>query len=122
MGDDFDGDGISTEDVRAVISGLAEMISVAQSAIDQWSKLVGAFEALHGDRDEVEPRTGAPQKYPWQELEALGEFFWPVPTSKADRIKIVRSITSGANKRYGPGKIKVKRGKNGVWVFKKGEW
>lgn len=55
--------------------------------------------------------------YPWDQLEADGEFFWPC--LPAERAKVQLSICANANKRYGAGVVSAKRVKGGVKVRRK---
>lgn len=57
-------------------------------------------------------------RYPWHLLRVKGDKFL-VNGSKEDCQKAQKSIASAANKRFGPGAVKTKITRLGLWVFLK---
>lgn len=110
----------SMVDVNRMLVELSEKVdrigSDMSAKIDRIDASLGAVRVM-GSKAGV---AGRPSRYEWGALYKDGKFF--TPCEKGERDRLVNSLTAGANKRFGKGKVRVRKVGAGVWVIRKGDW
>lgn len=98
------------------ISKLIGMVSELAVKVDR-------IEASMGTKDVMSDRIGGrgrPQKYNCDALFTDGKFL--TECGKGEHDRLVRSLSAGANQKFGKGKVRVKKVGVGVWAIRKGDW